>query len=107
MAEIDTNYVENKIRDIALGKKNWLFIGNEECGKIHALWYTLIISAVINELNPRVYIHYLLTKVHLLRRREIDPISLLPDRIDIKALECFAEEQVDFGKKMMNAFNSS
>jgi transposase len=34
MAEIDTNYVENKIRDIALGKKNWLFIGNEDCGKI-------------------------------------------------------------------------
>jgi len=26
MAEIDTNYVENKIRNIALGKKNWLFI---------------------------------------------------------------------------------
>jgi len=40
MAEIDTNYVENKIREIALGRKNWLFIGNEDCGKIHALWYT-------------------------------------------------------------------
>jgi len=107
MAEIDTNYVENKIRDIALGKKNWLFIGNEDCGKIHALWYTLIISSIINELNPRVYIHYLLTKVHQLRRGEIDPITLLPDRIDIKELECFAAEQVEFGKKMMNAFNSS
>lgn len=33
MAEIDTNYVENKIRDIALGKKNWLFIGNEDLEK--------------------------------------------------------------------------
>lgn len=107
MAEIDTNYVENKIRDIALGKKNWLFIGNEDCGKIHALWYTLIISSIINELNPRVYIHYLLTKVHQLRRGEIDPITLLPDRIDIKALKCFAVEQVEFGKKMLNAFNTS
>ena len=107
MAEIDTNYVENKIRDIALGKKNWLFIGNEDCGKIHALWYSLIISSIINELNPRVYIHYLLTKVHQLRRGEVDPITLLPDRIDIKALERFAVEQVDFGKKMLNAFNSS
>ena len=99
MAEIDTNYVENKIRDIALGKKNWLFIGNEDWGKIHALWYSLIISSIINELNPRVYIHYLLTKVHQLRRGEVDPITLLPDRIDIKALERFAVEQVDFGKK--------
>lgn len=107
MAEIDTNYVENKIRDIALGKKNWLFIGNEDCGKIHALWYTLIISSLINEINPRVYIHYVLTKVHALRREEIDPLSLLPDRIDLKELERFAAEQIEFGKKMLSAFNTS
>ena len=107
MAEIDTNYVENKIRDIALGKKNWLFIGNEDCGKIHALYYTLIISSIINDLNPRVYIHYILTKVHELRRGEIDPSSLLPDRIDIKKLEQFATEQIEFGKKMLSAFDTS
>ena len=107
MAEIDTNYVENKIRDIALGKKNWLFIGNEDCGKIHALWYTLIISSIINDLNPRVYIHYLLTKVHQLRRGEIDPISLLPDRINIKELESFAIEQIEFGRKMLSNVNTS
>jgi transposase len=107
MAEIDTNYVENKIRDIALGKKNWLFIGNEECGKIHALWYTLIISAIINDLNPRVYIHYILTKVHELRRGEINPLILLPDRIDINELSQFAAEQIEFGKKMLSAFNTS
>src|SRR5271156_6355430 len=107
MAEIDTNYVENKIRDIALGKKNWLFIGNESCGKIHALWYTLIISSVINDLNPRVYIHYILTKVHQLRRGEIDPLSLLPDRIDVNELERFSIEQIEFGKKMLSAFDTS
>jgi len=107
MAEIDTNYVENKIRDIALGKKNWLFVGNEDCGKIHALWYTLIISSIINDLNPRVYIHYILTKVHELRRGEIDPLSLLPDRIDVNKLEGFAIEQIDFAKKMLAAFNTS
>ena len=107
MAEIDTNYVENKIRDIALGKKNWLFIGNEDCGKIHALYYTLIISSIINDLNPRVYIHYILTKVHELRRGEIDPSSLLPDRIDIKKLERFSAEQIEFGKKMLSAFDTS
>lgn len=107
MAEIDTNYVENKIRDIALGKKNWLFIGNEDSGKIHALWYSLIISAVINNINPRVYIHYLLTKVHELRRGEIDPTTLLPDRIDTKVLEEFANDQIEFAKNMMNNFSSS
>lgn len=107
MAEIDTNYVENKIRDIALGKKNWLFMGNEKCGKIHALWYTLIISAIINDLNPRLYIHYILTKVHQLRRGEIDPLILLPDRIDINELEKFGAEQIEFAKKMLSAFDTS
>ncbi len=106
MAEIDTNYVENKIRDIALGKKNWMFIGNEDCGKIHALWYTLIISSIINDLNPRVYIHYLLTKVHELRRCTVDPLSLLPDRINMNELEKFAFAQIEFGKKMLSTFKS-
>ena len=80
-------------------------MGNKESGKIHALWYTLIISSIINDLNPRVYIHYILTKVHELRRGEIDPISLLPDRIDVNELEHFAIEQIEFGKKMLAAFN--
>lgn len=101
MAEIDTNYVENKIREIALGKKNWLFFGNKDCGKIHALFYSLIISAIINDLNPRVYIHYLLTKIHDLRRGTIDPITLLPDRIDCNVLEQFALGQIALGQKIM------
>ncbi len=103
MAEIDTNYVENKIREIALGKKNWLFIGNKESGKIHALFYSLIISAIINDLNPRVYIHYLLTKIHDLRLGTVDSITLLPDRIDLKKLQEFATEQIEFGRKILNS----
>ena len=102
MAEIDTNYVENKIRDIALGRRNWLFMGNEESGKIHAIWYSLIISSIINEINPRVYIHYLLTKVHDLRRDKIDPVTLLPDRINTKELEQFANNQVEFARKILH-----
>lgn len=102
MAEIDTNGVENKIRDIALGKKNWMFMGNADSGKIHALWYSFIISAILNDLNPRVYIHYLLTKVHDLRRKTVDPTALLPDRIDIKTLETFAHEQIEFGRQILN-----
>jgi hypothetical protein len=103
MAEIDTNGVENKIREIALGKKNWMFIGHKESGKIHALFYSLIISAVLNEINPRVYIHYLLTKIHDLRKKTIDPVTLLPDRIDRALLQQFSEEQIILGKKMLGS----
>ena len=103
MAEIDTNNVENKIREIALGKKNWLCIGNKDSGKIHALWFTLVISAVINDINPRVYIHYLLSKIHAIRRKEIDPMTLLPDRIDCDELQRFASAQIAFGKEIMDS----
>jgi len=103
MAEIDTNFVENKIRDISLGEKNWLFIGNKESGKIHALFYSLIMSAIINDVNPRVYIHYLLTKIHELRLKITDPVTLLPDRIDRDILQKFADEQIEFGRKILNS----
>lgn len=101
MAEIDTNHVENKIREIALGRRNWLFMGNEKSGKMHALFYSLVLSCILNVINPRVYIHYLLTKVHDIRRDTIDPVTLLPDRIDHNVLTEFINDQMDFAKKIM------
>lgn len=102
-AEIDTNEVENKIREVALGKKNWLFIGNKDTGIIHAIFYSLIISAVLNDLNARVYMHYVMTKVHALRRKEIDPATLLPHNIDINILQKFADEQIALAKAVLNS----
>lgn len=103
MAEIDTNWVENEIRNIALGKKNWLFIGNKDTGKAHALFYSLILSAILNDLNPRVYIHYLVTKIHDIRRGLIEAGSLLPHVIDKKVLQAFSEKIISEGKKILNA----
>jgi len=102
-AEIDTNGVENKIRPVALGRRNWLFIGNAESGKIHALFFSLVSSCILNDLNPRVYLHYLLTQVHALRKKEIDPITLLPDRIDKKILAEFVDSQLEFAKTIINS----
>lgn len=101
-AEIDTNEVENKIREVALGKKNWLFIGNKKSGVIHAIFYSLIISCVLNNINPRVYLHYVITKVHEIRKREIDLESILPHCIEQKMLDDFAEQQIAFAKKVLN-----
>ena len=40
--EIDNNLVENAIRPTALGKKNWLFVGEAQAGERGAILYTLI-----------------------------------------------------------------
>lgn len=106
-AEIDNNWIENKNRPVALGRRNWLFMGNENSGIINALWYTLVQSALINGLNPRVYIHYLLTKKHAIRKKEIDVMTLLPHTIDHSVLQKFAAEQMSIAKEVFNSFSCS
>jgi transposase len=103
MAEIDTNGVENKIRDIAIGKKNWLFMGNKEAGVIHALFYSLILSSILNNLNPRIYIHYLIMQIHDIRQGKADPKTLLPHTIDHKLLQDFATQQMDKATCLLNS----
>ena len=103
IAEIDTNDVENLIRAIALGKRNWLFVGHKDSGMIHALFYSLIQTCILNELNPRVYIHYLIKQVHNIRMNKVDPMTLLPHLIDKKALEEFALAEIERSKKILGA----
>mgnify|MGYP005861982685 CR=1 FL=1 len=103
IAEIDTNNVENRIRDIALGKKNGLFIGNQETGLFHAVFYSLVLSAILHDLNPRAYIHYLITQIHPLRRGTVDPATLLPHTIDREILAQFAQDQIQFAKQMLDS----
>lgn len=79
---IDNNLVENQIRPFALGRKNWLFAGNEKGANVAALFYSLIQTCLMNNINPRNYLIYVLKQVHKLRRNEINPASLLPQFID-------------------------
>lgn len=80
--EISNCWIENQIRPFALGKKNWLFVGNEVSANKSALLYSLIQTCKLNEINPRSYLIYVLNQVHKMRRKEIDPETLLPQFID-------------------------
>lgn len=81
-AEIDNNLVENQIRPFALGRRNWLFVGNEKAAKTAAMFYSLIQSCRINNVDPRQYLTYVLGQVHRMRRHEVEPRTLLPQFID-------------------------
>ena len=105
--EIDNNLVENQIRPLALGKKNWLFIMHEESGRIAALYYSLIQSAKMNNLNPRIYMHYLLTHIHALRKRTINPVDLLPHRINPDVLTQFADDEYKKAQSIYHLTKSS
>ena len=54
--EIDNNLVENAIRPTALGKKNWLFMGDADAGERGAIIYTVIESCRRRGIDPYAYL---------------------------------------------------
>ncbi len=61
--EIDQNLVENAIRPTALGKKNWLFVGQAETGQRSAILYTIVESCRRRGIDPFAYLHHVLTRL--------------------------------------------
>ncbi len=52
---IDNNLVENTIRPVALGRKNWLFAGSPEGASRLAIIYSLVATCKLNNINPYEY----------------------------------------------------
>ena len=78
---IDNNPVENAIRPVALGRKNWLFAGTESAGRRAAAILSLIESAKLNGHDPFAYLKDVLTRLptHPYRRLgELLPFNWMP-----------------------------
>lgn len=78
ISPIDNNAVENAIRPIAIGKKNWLFAGSERAGKRAATIQSLLATAKANGLDPNVWLIETLTRLPSHKAVDID--ELLPLR---------------------------
>ena len=78
LAPIDNNPVENCIRPIAIGKKNWLFTGSERAGQRAAAIQTLLGTAKLNGLDPQAWLTDTLEKLPTWPNSRID--ELLPLR---------------------------
>ena len=73
--EIDNNLVENAIRPTALGKKNWLFIGDAGAGERGAIIYTLIESCRRRGIDPHAYLKDVLTRLPSMTNRQIPEVT--------------------------------
>jgi transposase len=82
---IDNNAVENAIRPIAVGKKNWLFAGSERAGKRAASIQTLLGTARLNGLDPAAWLKDTLEKLPAWPASRID--ELLPLRREEREME--------------------
>jgi transposase len=53
---IHNNDAERQLRHIAVGRKNWLFLGSELAADAACTWLTLILSAQLHNLPPGAYL---------------------------------------------------
>jgi len=61
--EIDNNLIENAIRPIALGRKNYLFAGSHEAAQNAALIYSLMATTKFHNVNPAEYLEYVFQNI--------------------------------------------
>jgi len=73
--EIDNNLVENAIRPTALGKKNWLFIGDADAGQRSAIIYTVIENCRRRSLDPFTYLRDVLTRLPNMTNHQIPEVT--------------------------------
>jgi transposase len=74
--EIDNNLVENAIRPVALGRKNYLFAGSHEAAQRSAIIYTFFSACKQSDVNPETWLHDVLTRIQDTKISELH--SLFP-----------------------------
>ena len=77
--KIDNNACERMLRQLAVGRKNWLFFGNSRGGKTACILYTLLSSAHRHGHNEFEYLGDIMTRLADLRS-EAEYREMLPDR---------------------------
>ncbi|MDG1372113.1 MAG: transposase domain-containing protein, partial [Paracoccaceae bacterium] len=61
--ELDNNTAERSMRCVALGRKNYLFVGSEGGGNAAAIAYTLIKTAKLNGVDPQAWLTDVLARI--------------------------------------------
>ena len=80
---IDNNAAERGMRSIALGRKNYLFMGSDNGGRSAASAYTLIETAKLNGVDPQAWLTDVLSRIADHKINRID--ELLPWRYAARA----------------------
>jgi len=77
--QIDNNLIENAIRPLALGRKNYLFCGNHDAAENAAIMYSLLGCCKACDLNPREWLTDVLSRIPAYNKDySMDLADLLP-----------------------------
>lgn len=69
--EPTNNYSEQRVRQITIGRNNWLFTGSERGGNTTAIATTVVTCAKAHGLDPRAYLTYLIQELPKAKQSEI------------------------------------
>lgn len=75
---VDNNLIENAIRPLALGRKNYLFCGNDASAYRAAIVYSVISTCKAVDVDPRTWMEDVLRKIPYYQRDQRDLAELLP-----------------------------
>jgi len=87
--ELTNNRLENELRKLVLGRRNWLFTWEDEGGERTAHVLTIVGTCVAHGINPRAYLH-LVTKLIVDGWHQAKLRELLPDRLAVAYPELVA-----------------
>ena len=73
---LDNNLAENALRIVALGRKNFLFVGDDEGGENLATLQTVVATCIASGVSPEAYIADVLLRIADTPASRID--ELLP-----------------------------
>ena len=77
--KMDSNLVENSIRPLALGRKNYMFCGNHDAAENAAIMYSLLGCCAVLDVNPREWLTDVLTRIPYYNNNySLDLADLLP-----------------------------
>jgi len=74
--ELDNNTAERAMRSVAIGRKNYLFVGSQTGGKAAAIAYTLIETVKVNGIHPQAWLADTLARIPDYKINRVD--DLLP-----------------------------
>lgn len=80
--EIDNNAAERALRTVALGRKNYLFLGSDAGGERAATMYSLLGTVKLNGMNPETYLRHVLSVIADYPVNRVD--ELLPWNVNLK-----------------------
>ena len=70
--------LENKIRPVAIGRKNYMFMGSHESAQRTAMLYSFFLSCKVNHIDPEEWLSDVLLRINDTKKSQLQ--NLLPNR---------------------------